>query len=101
MTDVDYADDLVLFTNTSAKAESLLHSLEPVAWEMGLYVNANKTEFIYFRLKGAISTLTGMPVKLKDQFTYLNSNISSTERDINIECFWQVIKHMEIWSLIK
>ena len=34
-TDADYTDDLALFTNTPAKAKSLLYSL---------YMNANKTE---------------------------------------------------------
>ena len=34
--------------------------------------------------KRAISTLSGRPLKLVDQFTYLGSNISSTEMDDHI-----------------
>ena len=34
--------------------------------------------------KGAISTLSGKSLKLGDHFTYLGSNISSTESDVNI-----------------
>ena len=41
MTDTDDSDDQEPFTNTPAKAESLLHSLEQAT---GVNVNANKTE---------------------------------------------------------
>ena len=34
--------------------------------------------------QGAISILNGKPLKLVDQFTYISSNISSTESDVNI-----------------
>ena len=34
--------------------------------------------------QGAISTLSGKPMKLLDHFTYLNRNISSTESDVNM-----------------
>ena len=43
MTDTDYADDLVLLTNTSAQAKSQLHNLEQAARDIGVYVNTNKT----------------------------------------------------------
>ena len=47
--DADNTDDIVLLANTPAKAESLLHSLEQVARGIGLYVNSDKAEFMYFR----------------------------------------------------
>ena len=37
-----------------------------------------------FKQKGTISTLNGKHLKLVDQFTYLSSNISSTESKVNI-----------------
>ena len=37
-----------------------------------------------FKQDGDISTLDGKFLKLVDQFTYLVSNISSTESDVNI-----------------
>ena len=80
----DYADDLALFVNITAQAEFLLHSLEQAAGAIGLFVNVNKTEFRRFKQEGTISTLSGKPLKLVDQFTYLSNNISSTESDINI-----------------
>ena len=42
MTDTDYADDQVLLTNTSAGAETILHSLEQAGKGIVLFVNANK-----------------------------------------------------------
>ena len=35
----DYADDIVLLANTSAKAESLLHSLKLAIGDTDLYMN--------------------------------------------------------------
>ena len=84
MADTDYVDDFAFLENTPAQAESLLHSLEPTAEDFGLYVNANKTQFIYFKQKWVISTLTSKPLKLVDQLPYLGSNISSTESDVKI-----------------
>ena len=83
MMDADYADDLALLTKTPTQAELLLHSLEQVAGGIGLYVKVNKTESIYLK-QGAISTLSDKPLKLVDHFTYLSSNISSTDGNVNI-----------------
>ena len=71
----------MLLANTLAQVESLLHSLVQASGGISLYVNANKMSF---KQEGAISTLSGKPPKLADQFTYLGSNISSTERDVYI-----------------
>ena len=60
---VDYADDLVLLKNTPTQAEAQLHRLEPAAGGISFYVNANKTEYICFKRKGADSTLSGKLLK--------------------------------------
>ena len=90
ITDADYADDLVLLMNTPAQAGGI-----------GSYINANKTVFMWFKQGGALSTPSGEPLKLADQFTYLSSNISSTESDINI-CLvkaWNAIDWLlDIWK---
>ena len=51
MTDTNYADNLVLFVNTAAQVEFLLHSQEQEAGGIDLYVNANKTKYIFFSTK--------------------------------------------------
>ena len=55
-------------------------------------------EYMCFKQKGAISTLSGQPKKFEDQFTYLGSNISSTESDVNkcLEKVWNTIDWLYI-----
>ena len=65
ITDADYADDLALFADKITDAEKLLHSLEEAAAGIGLYVN-------------------GTSLKEVDHFSYLGSDISSTEKDVMI-----------------
>ena len=83
ITGVDYADDIALLANTLAQAETLQHSLARAAG-IGRHVNADKTEYICFNQRDDISTLKGGPLKPVDKFTYLESNVSSTEKDINL-----------------
>ena len=80
---VGYADDIVLLANLPAQAESLLHSLEQAAGGIGLYFNADKTEYMCFNKRGNISTLKGRPLKLMDNFPHLGSSVLSTGTDIN------------------
>ena len=69
MTDADNADNLALLTNTPAQAESLLHSLEQAVIDIGLYVEANKTEYMCFKQKGVISTQRGKPLEWLSLYT--------------------------------
>ena len=97
MTDADFAD-LELLANTPAKEESLLYSSEQAAGDIGLYMNANKIEYMCFKQKEAISTLSGKPLKLVDKFTYFGNNISSIESNINarLEKSWNAIDRLSI-----
>ena len=82
--DADYVDDITLLANTSTQAKSLLHHLEQATDGIGFYVNLDKMECMRFNSKGDISTLNDCSLKLVDKFTYLRSNISSTENDFNV-----------------
>ena len=82
ITDADYTDDIAILANTPAQAETLLHSLERAATDIGLHVNAHKTEYMCFNQTGNIYTLGGSSLKLV-KFTYLGSSVSSTEKDID------------------
>ena len=44
----DYADDLALLAKTAAQAESLLHNLKQPVRHISLYMNSDRTEFMYF-----------------------------------------------------
>ena len=72
-----------LLANTPTQAETLLHSLEPAAADIGLHINADKTECMCFNQRGDISTLNSSSLKLVDKLTYLGSSVSSTETNIN------------------
>ena len=74
--------NLMLLTNTPAQAEYLLHSRDQIAGCIGFYLNTNKTEFMCFKLKRAISILNSKHRKLEDLFTY--SNLSSSKSYVNI-----------------
>ena len=98
ITDTDYADDIAILANTPNQAETILHSLEREAADIGLYVNAHKTEYMCFNQTDDISTLEGTSLKLVDKFTYLGSNVSSTEKDIDtrLTMAWTVIDTLSI-----
>ena len=84
ITGVDYKADLVLLANTPAQTESMLHSLEQVALvSTGIWI---KQSYCVLNI-----SLNGKPLKLVNQFTYLSSNISSTESDVNIGKAWMAI----------
>ena len=64
----------------------------------GLHVNAHKTEYMCYNQTGDITTLDGTPLKLVDKFTYLVSNVSSTEKDIETRLTkaWTAIDRLSI-----
>ena len=57
ITDADNTDYLALLTNTPGQAKSQLHKLEQAARGIGLYINADKTVFTYFKQDGVIFIL--------------------------------------------
>ena len=83
-TDADFADDLAILSNTFPHAEHPLHALEKHAATIGLYVNAKKTEAMNFDQANniMIKAVNGEPLKNVDNFVWLGSEISSTEKDI-------------------
>ena len=82
MTDADDPDNLALLANTLAQAESLQHSVKQAEGGIDLFVNTNKTEFMCFKQKELF--LRGRNLQLINKFTYLGSNISSTESDVHV-----------------
>ena len=68
--DADYADDLVLLTNTPVQAKCLHQNLEQTARGIDFYLNSVKTELICFKHDDAMK-----PLKLVNHFTYLVSNL--------------------------
>ena len=81
-TDQDYADDAVLFSDWTSKWPYILSSFDEAAHTMGLNTSWSKTKIQNFG-----HGVTPVPVQLQghivesiDHFTYLGSDIHSSER---------------------
>ena len=48
ITDLDYADDIALMSDTAAQAHELLRNVENAALRVGLHINAKKTQFMVY-----------------------------------------------------
>ena len=81
-------------------ATSLLHSVETTAREIGLYVNADKTEFICLNqdISDGMKSLNGKKISQVDDFKYLGSYIASTEHDTDIQLkeAWGALNGMNV-----
>ena len=47
LSDLDYADDIVLFADTIQEAELLLHKVESASKSTGLFLNSSKTKYMH------------------------------------------------------
>ena len=61
-------------------------------------IYSKKTEYMCYTQTGDISTLDGTPLELIDKFTYLESSVSSTEKDIDTRLtkVWTAIDKLSI-----
>ena len=91
----------MFLANITVQAESQLYNLEQAERGICLYVNTVKTEFMHFKQDDAISTLYDKPLKLVDLCTYLGSNITLTQNNVNIHIgkAWTTINKLStIWK---
>ncbi|CAM1316814.1 Uncharacterised protein r2_g2583 [Pycnogonum litorale] len=103
MTDVDYADDLAVLADVLKDATFLLHSIERTSKEIGLYLNADKTEFLCLNQDASegMKSLNGDKIKQVEDFRYLGSYIATTAQDVNIRLgkAWGALNQLDkIWK---
>ena len=104
VTDLDFADDIALLSDTIQQAEKLLHDLEHAAELVGLSLNASKTEFITINIDpvdSSINSLNGVSIKHVNDFKYLGSYIADSRKDFNTRkgMAWSAcIKLQKIWT---
>ena len=48
ITDLDFADDTALLSDTVSQAQELLDKVEHAAFQVGLHMNTKKTQFLAF-----------------------------------------------------
>ena len=84
ITDIDYADDIALTSNTLKDANTLLLKIELAAKEIGPNINTDKTEYINFNQDNNLhmESIGGNMIKRVEDFKYLGSYIKSTDRDV-------------------
>ena len=95
VTDLDFADDLVLLANTTQQAQKLLHGLAKL---VGLSMNAEKTKFMTVNLnneESSIHALNGFPIEHVSDFKYLGSYIADSRKDFNTRkgIAWSVLSN--------
>ena len=93
LTDLDYADDIALLSETISNAQSLLSNLESAALEVGLTINVSKTKAMLINSKTPKNTLSlsSGAVEFVDDFCYLGSWMSSVDKDI-------AVRKAQAWS---
>jgi hypothetical protein len=78
ISDLDYADDIALLAENAADAQSLLNRLATYGGQIGLRINAGKTEFMTMNTTDQIQLLVNdTPIKQVSDFKYLGSIISN------------------------
>ena len=104
LTDLDFADDIILLAPTIRNAQRLLSNLEKWALKVGLRINQKKTEFILVgdwisKNLHTISTRDG-PLKRVDDYKYLGSWLLNSDKDFRVrkELAWKAAKSLyRIW----
>jgi hypothetical protein len=86
VTDLDFADDIALLSDTAAQAQQLLRNVENAALRVGLHMNAKKTQFMVYNQPTdvEIQTVDGSLLQEVKDFKYLGSWVGSTEQDIKV-----------------
>jgi hypothetical protein len=88
LTDLDFADDIVLLSPTIAKAQKLVRNLEKAARKVGLRINQKKSEYILVGAWGDkkqrdIKVSTGTLKRVED-YKYLGSWLLNSKADFTI-----------------
>ena len=89
LTDADFADDIALISNSVENAQKLLNSLKSATNCVGPYLNESKSEYMSYIKSNddidnmIIKTISGYILKRVDDYTYLGSFASSSEKDFN------------------
>ena len=104
ITDIDFADDLALLSDTIKQVEKLLHDLEYAANLVGLSLNTSKTELMTINIDSkdaSINSLNGTSIEHVNDFKYLGSFIANSRKDFNTRkgMAWSAcIKLQKIWT---
>ena len=102
VTDLSFAGDVALISEEIEQAQEILTRVEKEAAQVGLHVNAKKTESMPYNQENevTIKTISGNNVKNVDNFKYLGSWMMSSQKDFEIRkaLAWSACHKMKnIW----
>ena len=102
VTDIYYADDNALLSDSVDKAEKLLHTVEMAAKLIGLHINEKKTQYMTFNQNSSnFTTINKKCIKPTNDFLYLGSWIYSNEKDVDVRIgkSWVALQKLNtIWN---
>ena len=101
LTDLDFADDIALLSNTVSQARELLLRVE--CKKVGLHLNTENTKVMAFNTPESIvlKTADGLTLQVEKDFKYFCSWINSSEKDIKVRktLAWNALHSMHvIWK---
>ena len=102
VTDLDFADDISLLSDSVQKACSLLHEVERHCLRIGLGMNTKKTKVMAENVDNPeVRSLDGTLLEVVEDFNYLGAWIASTQKDIRIRRAraWSALHNMNrVWK---
>ena len=103
ITDLDFADDIALITETLQQGQELLSRVESSTARVGLHLNADKTEVMIYNqtTTDILKSKSNEIIKKVEEFKYLGAWMSASDKDIKIRKAqaWSVChKLQKIWK---
>ena len=84
LSDLDFADDIALLSDSLADAQAMLNRVEQSCQAVGLHLNSTKTKFMHINPKanaGQLKSSKNEPIELVSDFKYLGG-YTATKYDI-------------------
>ena len=103
ITDLGFADDLALLSDTMEQAQEILLALETHAAKVGLHINSKKTQYMSFNQTSSepLCTTAGNKLQKVQDFKYLGAWMASTSQDMHVRkgLAWKSINSLQkIWK---
>ena len=86
ITDLDFADDIALLSDTIAQSQEMLVAVEQECKRVGLMLNSKKTKVMTLNtdIRPIIKTIDGSTLEVTDDFQYWGGWMESSEKDISV-----------------
>ena len=103
ITDLDFADDIALLSDTLDQAQELLSRVESAADAVGLQMNVSKTKVMAYNAKEdvVLTTQSGSCLEHVQDFQYLGSWVDKSDKDLKVRkaLAWKACNKMSmLWK---